>query len=161
MSETLWQIARDGSNKFAGQQLAELRVRVASKEAPEVLAGFALGKVMSEQTLDRVGNFSRQAAISGGPRGRLMQAQRTSNAEVVGVEQAVVHFDLLALDPEVGDPVLAATIGASRDVQLEVLVESGKALIQLLDQPARESLGFGYSELAELGTAARDGAARE
>src|SRR5690348_7839286 len=161
MSETLWQIARDGSNQFAGQQLAELRVRVASKEAPEVLAGFALGKVMSEQTLDRVGNFSRQAAISGGPRGRLMQAQRTSNAEVVGVEQAVVHFNLLALDPEVGDPVLAATVGAARDVQFEMLVESGEALIELLDQPTGESLGFGNSELAELGTAARDGAARK
>src|SRR5438045_4002265 len=161
MSETLWQIARDGSNKFAGQHLAELRVRVASKEAPEVLAGFSLGKVMSEQTLYRVWNFRGQAAISGGPGRGLMHAERAAHAEVVGVEQAVVHFDLLALDPEVGDPVLAATIGASRDVQLEVLVESGKALIQLLDQPARESLGFGYSELAELGTAARDGAARE
>src|SRR5436853_5434945 len=97
MSETLWQIARNGSNKFAGQQLAELRVRVASKEAPEVLAGFALGKIMSEQPLDRVGNVRGEAAISSGPRGCLMQAQRTSNAEVVGVEQAVVHFDLLAL----------------------------------------------------------------
>src|SRR5438270_9370068 len=103
---------------------------------------------MSEQTLDRVGNFSRQAAISGGPRGCLMQAQRTSNAEVVGVEQAVVHFDLLALYPEVGDPVLAATVGAARDVQLQMLVESGEALIELLDQPAREGFGFGDGKLA-------------
>src|SRR5438067_935110 len=134
---------------------------MAGKEAPEVLAGLTLGKIMSEQALDRVWNFCGQAAISGGAGRRLMQAERAAYAEVVGVEQAVVHLDFFALNPEVGDPVLAATIGASRDVQLEVLVESGKALIQLLDQPSRERLRFGDGELAELGAAARDCSSRE
>jgi len=43
MSETLWQIARDGSNEFACQQLAQLCIRMARKKAPEILAGLTLG----------------------------------------------------------------------------------------------------------------------
>ena len=115
---------------------------------------------MSQQALNGVWHFRGQAAIPGGSGRRLMQAERAAHAEVIGVEQAVLHLDLLAFDTKVGDPVLAATVGAPSDVQLEVLVESGEALIQLLDQPSREGLGFRDGELAELGTAARDGAAR-
>src|SRR6476661_7950958 len=101
MSESLCQIARDGGNEFAGQQLAQLCVRVASKETAQVLAGFALCKIMSQQALNRVGNFRGRAAISSRSRRGLMHAERAAHAEVVGVEQAVVHLDLFALDPEV------------------------------------------------------------
>ncbi len=90
-----------------------------------------------------------------------MQAERSAHAEVVGIDQAVVDFDLLALNADVGDPVLAATVGASGDVQLQVLIESGQTFLQFFHQPARETLGFGDGQFAEFRAAARHGAAPE
>ena len=72
-----------------------------------------------------------------------------------------VDFHFLALDADVGDPVLTATVGASGYVQLQVLIETGQTLFQFFDQPAREALGFGDGELAEFRAAAGDCAARE
>ena len=72
-----------------------------------------------------------------------------------------MDFDLLAFNADVGDPVLPATVGASGDVQLQVLIEAGQALFQFFDQPAREALRFGDRQLAEFRAAAGDGAARE
>jgi hypothetical protein len=67
-----------------------------------------------------------------------MLANRSSDAEVVGVDELPVLLDLLALQPEVSDPVLAATIGASGDVQLEVLLEARQPLVEFFAQPTGE-----------------------
>src|SRR5205085_5377164 len=75
--------------------------------------------------------------------------------------QAAFGLDLFALKADVGDPVLAATIRAAGDVQLELLIEFGKSVLEFLDKPARERLRFGDSDLAELGAGAGDGAAPE
>ena len=74
---------------------------------------------------------------------------------------AVVNFDLLALDADVGDPVLAATVGASGDVKFQMLIETGQAFFQFFDQPAREALCLRDGELAEFCAAARHRAAPE
>ena len=84
-------------------------------------------------------------------------AERTADAEVVGVDRLAVDLELLAFDPEVGDPVLAATVGASGDVKFQVLIEAGQAVVEFFDQPARKALRFGDGELAELGAAAGNG----
>ena len=65
-------------------------------------------------------------------------------------------LDLLAFEANVGDPMLAATVGASGDVELELLIESGKPLLHLLHEPAAEALGFRDGEFAELGSGAGD-----
>src|SRR5579871_4961466 len=111
---------------------------------------------MTEQALNGIGNLGRQAAIAYGPRDGLLPSDRAPQAEVVGVEHALADLHLLALNADVGDPVLAATVGAPRDVQLQVLLEAGQALLQFLDQPASKALGFGDGNLAELGSAAGD-----
>src|SRR5262245_50056954 len=90
-----------------------------------------------------------------------MAADSASDAEVVGVDHRSVHLHLLALDPEIGDPVLAAAVGAARDVDPELLVEPRQAPLEALDEAARESLRLGERQLAELGAGARDGAAPE
>ncbi len=54
-----------------------------------------------------------------------MQTERPAHAEVVGVDHAVVNLDLLALDADVGNPVLSATVGASGHVQFQMLIETG------------------------------------
>ncbi len=95
------------------------------------------------------------------PRRCLMQAKRAADAEVIGIDHAAVDFHLLAFDADVGDPVLPATVGASGDVELQVLIEAGQAFFQFLDQPAREALGLRDCQLAEFRAAAGDGSAVE
>ncbi len=52
-----------------------------------------------------------------------MLADRSAEAEVVGVGQLALVLDLLAFDADVGDPVLAAAVGAAGDVEPELLIE--------------------------------------
>ena len=114
-----------------------------------------------QQTLDRRRHRGRGQPEPDGPRDRLVAADRAADAEVVGVDERAVDLDLLALDAEVGDPVLAAAVRAAGDVDPQLLVEARQALLQALHQPAREALGLGERQLAELGAGARDGAAPE
>src|SRR5262245_42615622 len=70
-------------------------------------------------------------------------------------------LDLFALDADVGDPMLAAAIRAAGNVQLDLLVETGQALIELSSEPPSEAFGFGEGELAKLGTGASYCTSRE
>ncbi len=99
--------------------------------------------------------------IANGARDCGMLADGSAEAEVVGVSELAVVFDLLAFEADVGDPVLAATVGAAGDVKAELLIELGQALLELVDEPAGEAFGFGDGELAEFGAGAGDGAAPE
>ena len=67
----------------------------------------------------------------------------------------------LPSSPKIGDPVLPATVGATGNVQLQVLLQAGQALIEFFGQPAAEGLGFGDGNLAELGARTRNDAAPE
>src|SRR6266852_451862 len=90
-----------------------------------------------------------------------MATDGAADAEVVRIHHRAVHLDLLALDPEVGDPVLPTAVRTTRNVDPELLVEPRQALLEGLDEPAREALRLGERQLAELGARARDGAAPE
>ena len=90
-----------------------------------------------------------------------MLADRSAEAEVVGVGQLAFVLDLLAFDADVGDPVLAAAVGAAGDVEPELLIELRNALFEFVDEPAGEAFGLGDGELAEFGAGAGDGAAPE
>ena len=68
----------------------------------------------------------------------LMLANSPSDAKVVGVDELTVVLDLLALQSEVGDPMLAATVGTTGDVQLDVLLEARQPLVEFFSQPAAE-----------------------
>ena len=84
-----------------------------------------------------------------------------ADAEIVGVDQLAIDLDFLALDADVGDPVLAATIGAAGDVKFELMLEIGIAVFESFGEPASEALGFGESEFAKFGAGAGYGAADE
>src|ERR1035438_2459735 len=126
-----------------------------------MVAYLALRQVLPQQTLERIRHLSRRTAISDWPRCSLVQTKRSAQAEVVGVDHAVLNFDLLAFNANIGDPVLSATVGASGDVQFQMLIETRQTFFQFLHQPAREALGFGDSQLAEFRPAARHRAAPE
>src|SRR5207247_9900937 len=112
-------------------------------------------------TLNRVWHRVGRLTCPHVTRGTLLPAHTASDAEIVGVDHRALHLLLLALDAEVGDPVLPATIRASGDVDLQVLIEAGHPRLHLLHQPAREALGLGERELAELRARARDRPAPE
>ena len=65
-----------------------------------------------------------------------MQPESAAHTEVIGIEQAVADLDFLAFDANVSNPVLATTVGASCDMQFQVLVKAGQALFEFLNQPA-------------------------
>ena len=88
-------------------------------------------------------------------------ADAAAHAEIVGVDHSAVLLDFFAFDADVGDPVLAATVGASGDVQFELLFEAGEAVFEFRGEPAGEAFGFGEGEFAEFRAGAGDRAARE
>src|SRR5260370_26762934 len=152
---SLRQIARDRFDELSRQKSAQVRVGVTRKEAPQIFTRRALGEIVTQQTLDGFRNLSRRAAIPDWPRDPLIQPESTAQAEVISIHHLAVYLDLLALDADVGNPVLSATVGAIRDVQLQVLIKAGQPLFEFFDQPAAEALGPRNAQLAELGPAAR------
>ena len=57
--------------------------------------------------------------------------------------------------------MLAAAIGAAGDVDAELLLEAGDAVVELGGEPTGEAFGFGEREFAKLGSGAGDGGASE
>src|ERR1017187_6335854 len=155
------QIANDGVDSLPRQKLPQLGVGVPGKELTQVLASLTRGQILPQQSFDGVRNLGRRAAISHGPRCRLMQTERSAQAKVIGIDHATVDFNLFAVDADVGNPVLSATVGATGDVQFQMLIEAGQAVFQLFHQPAGEALCFRDRELAEFRAAAGDRATPE
>ena len=89
-----------------------------------------------------------------------MPAHGSTDAEVERSDQRSILLDLLAFKTDLGDPVLSAGVGAAGDVELDLLVEGGKALFHLGDEPACEALSLRDGELAKFGTSAGDDWAR-
>src|SRR5690349_1355866 len=116
---------------------------MADKEPAQVFARFTLREIAAQKTLQRIRHFGCSAAISNRSRGSLVQTKRAADTAVVGIVHAVMHFDLRAFNADVSDPVLAATVWASSNVKLQMLIEAGQAFFQFFDQPARETLGLG------------------
>src|SRR6516225_2965994 len=118
------QIALHGSYMFASENGTNLFIAVAGKKCAQTFVGIALFLKIQEQPFDRVGNVRRSAPITHRPRDGSKMAHASANTEVVGVHHFSVGLDFFAFDADVGDPVLAATVGAASDVQLDLLGES-------------------------------------
>ena len=114
-----------------------------------------------KETLDCVGHIGGGAAVAyrTGDGGEFAYA--ATDAEIVGVDHFAVDLDFLTFEADVGDPVLAAAVGAAGDVDAELLLEAGEAIVEFTGEPAREAFGFGERELAEFGAGASDRGAGE
>src|SRR5438128_5471854 len=144
-------VARDRLDELARQQRAELVVRVPRRELAKVLVRPAVGQEDAQQALDRRGHVGRRQPEADRSRDALIAPDGAANAEVVGIDERPAHLDLLALDAEVGDPVLSAAVRAAGDVDPQMLVEPRKAPFERLNEPARKALRLGERQLAELG----------
>ena len=105
---------------------------LASQEFLQRLGLMSIGVEVREEAGDGVGDFVGGAAIAdwAGDGGELAYA--SADAEVVGVDHFAVLLDLLAFDADVGDPVLAAGVGAAGDVELDVFLIAGETFFELL-----------------------------
>ena len=150
-----------GFRNLPRQEHADLVIRMSRKKLPQVFTGIANFFEISQQALDCVWHFRRGAAIPyrTGNRGKF--AHRATDAEVIRVHHLAAHFDFLAFQADVRDPMLAAAIRASGNVQLQLLVESRNAVLEFFHQPARKALRLGQRQFAEFGARASDGPARE
>ena len=134
---------------------------MAAEPGAQVLFGLRGRQIVAQQALDGLGNQRRGAAKAHRASDGRVLADRSAQAEVVGVDQLALVLDLLAFHADVRDPVLAATIGAAGDVGAQLLVELRQALFQFVHQPAGKAFGLGDGQLAELGAGAGDGSAPE
>src|SRR5580704_5357841 len=121
----------------------------------------ARGVEVGEQARDGVGDFFGGAAVANGAGDGGELAYAAAYAEIVGVDDFAFVLDFLALDADVGDPVLAAGVGAAGDVELDVFLIAGETVFELLGEPTGVGFGFGESEFAEFGAGAGYGAANE
>src|SRR5579859_1516346 len=125
-----WQIARHCLYRLPGKKLTQLCVAVPNEKATQIFARLPLREELSKQSLQSIWNFRSRAAISNRTRRRLMQPKRSANAEVIGIDESVLNLDFLSFNTDVGDPMLPAAIGASRNMQLQVLIESRQPVFE-------------------------------
>ena len=151
----------DLRGNFASENLAESRRCSARQEMLQWFTGVASGVKLLEEAGDGVGHFARSAAIADGASDGGDMADATAYAEIIGVYHVAVVLDLFAFDADIGDPVLAAGIGAAGDMEAEIFLIVRKALFELLGEPAGEGFRFGEREFAELGAGAGHGATGE
>src|SRR5690242_7265686 len=136
------EVAFDGRDNFTRKHSANFFVAVPRQELAKAFLRVSVGLVVHNQPLDRVRHFRSGAAIADGSRNRSNFAQAAADAKVIRVHHFSFGLDLLAFNPDIGNPVLAAAIRATGDMQLDLLVEARKPLLELVAQPARESLRF-------------------
>ena len=138
---------------------AQFVVGVASEPGAQILIGFARGQVLAKQASHGFGNLGGWRAVADRARDAGVLADRSAKAEVISIDKLPLMLDFFAFDPNVGDPVLAAAVGAPGDVQTKLLVELRNALLEFVNEPASEALGFGDGQLAEFGSGAGHSAA--
>ena len=68
-------------------------------------------------------------------------------------------LDLLAFNANISNPMLAAAIRTASNIELELLIEAGDPLFELVNDPSRETLCLGDGQFAEFSACASDGSA--
>src|SRR5882757_9328673 len=110
------------------------------EKATQIFAGRALLVEFAQQSLDGVRHIRRCATVSNRSRNGCELTNASANAKVVGIDHPPILLDLLAFNADVRDPVLPAAIRAPGDVQLELLLKAGQALVQFFCEPTRKAL---------------------
>src|SRR5581483_11285348 len=154
-------VARSRLDHVARQKFPQLLFAVPREKSPQVLPRELVVEISAQQALDRVRHFGSNTPISNWTRHRRVFSNRAAQAEVVRIHQLVTMLDFFALNTDVRDPVLSATVRASGHVQLQMLLETGKPLFQFLHQPSRKTLRLRQSEFAEFTAGARNGSPPE
>src|SRR5260370_18647308 len=156
-----WSVALNRIDDGAVELRPQAVVVRTRKVRPQVFIGLPVSEIRSQKPLDGRGYVLCGSAVAQRTGCARIFANRSANAEVEGIHESSILLDLLALESNVGDPVLSAGVGAARHVQLDLLVKARQPILHLADQPLGEALRLRNSQLAELGARARDGSAPE
>src|ERR1035437_5491603 len=154
-------VALDGIKDFACEMCAQFVIRVMAEPCTQILLGSTAGKVVAQQALDSFRYQRRGAAIAHRARNCGVHAYCSTEAEVISVGEFALVLDLLAFDANICDPMLAATVRATRYVKPKLLIKLRQPLFESVDQPARETFCFGDGQLAELSACASHGTTPE
>src|ERR1700675_1153477 len=121
-------IACHGFDGVTGELGAQVAIGEAGKIGAKIFAVASIREIWAQKWVDGSRNFPCRAAKADGASEALVFADGTAEAEIVGVNELVVELDFFAFEADVRNPVLAASIRAAGDVELERLVEGGDAL---------------------------------
>jgi hypothetical protein len=125
-------VALNRGSETPGKNGANVFVGMAGEELTEIFSCVAIFIELTEQPLNRIRHAGGGAAIADGARDGGEFSDASADAEIVGVNHFAIDFDFLAFEADVGDPVLAAAVGATGDVDAELLLEAGDAIIEYL-----------------------------
>ena len=101
-------------------------------------------------------NLIGRGAKTQRPRSPRKSPYGASNAKVKRIHQLPIFLDLLALKPDIGDPMLSAAVSAAGYMKFDLLIESRKTFFHLAHQPLGEAFGLGDGKFAELSAGARN-----
>src|SRR5438105_468206 len=132
---------------------------MAGKKLAQVLAYIPLRQITTKQPLNSLRNFRGWATIPNGPPKTRVLAHGASQTEIIRILEASIRFYFFAFQPDVGNAVLATTIGATGNIELQLLVEAGQPFLQVVHQPACKRLGLSNSQFAEFAPGAGHGPA--
>src|SRR5580700_11647206 len=131
------------------------------QKKPQILVCFSALVESGQQPLDSIGNIRGGAAITNWPGDRSNLAEASADTEVVGVHHPATYFDFFPFNADVGDPMLPATIRATRDVEPQLFLKTGEPLFEFLREPSRKAFCFRQCELAKFRARAGHGSACE
>ena len=137
-------ITQHGRQVLSGKKTPKCCFRMPREKLAQVLYTMAIFKIAAQQALDGIWHFARRATITHGTAKARVLSHGAAQTEIVSVLNSTVDLELFAFEPDIGDAVLAATVRAARDMQLQVLVKFGKALLQLFHQHASFGGGAGF-----------------
>src|SRR6185312_5741130 len=129
-------IALHGSYVLAGEEGPKVGFRVTRKKLAQVFSPFSLEHIGAQKAFNGCGHFFGAATKANGTPKAGMFTHGAAQAEVVSILHASIHLDLFAFQANIGNAVLTATVRASRDIQLELLIEAGKTIFQFFHEPA-------------------------
>src|ERR1700722_877107 len=134
----------------SGEELLDGGVGDAGGPGAEDVAFLARGQVGAEECLEGAGDAGCRQAYVDPVREIGRAAQASAYEEIEAIHLLAVVLDLHTLQPDVGDPMLAACVRATGDVDTQVLAEVRQPALEVRDEIQTERLGLDQRELAEL-----------
>src|SRR6266702_3927705 len=107
-----WSVALNRIDDGAVELRPQAVVVRARKIRPQVFIGLPISEIRPQKPLDGIRHILCGSAEAQRTGCACIFADRPANAEIEGIHESSILLDLLALQSNVGDPVLSAGVGA-------------------------------------------------
>src|ERR1051326_891267 len=99
------------------------------EKLPQVLCATSLVKIATQQPLNRIRHLTRRATITHGTAKAGVFTHGAAKAEVVSVLDPAANFELLPFQSDICNAMLAATVRAAGNIELQLLVKLRNAIL--------------------------------